>query len=65
MSQNNIELIPHNGGALLTHWDSIHGDDVTIQLYQDGMVTIRDTDGIERECNLSRELIKLAKKIND
>ena len=65
MSQNNIELIPHNGGALLTYWDSIHGDDVIIQLYQDGMVTIRDAGGIESECNLYRELIKLAQKIND
>jgi len=61
MGQNNVELRKQkNGGAILAYWDLIHGKDVIIQLYPDGMATVRDELGIERECTLARELIKLA-----
>jgi len=61
MSKNNIELRKCRlSGATLTHWDSIHGNDVIIQIYPDGTATVRDENNIEQPCDLASELIKLA-----
>jgi len=64
VSQNNIELRKQNCGMWLAHWDSIHGDDVIIQIYPDKTATIR-RNGIEKPCDLASALIKLANLICD
>ena len=63
--RRNVELRTcNNDKAWLSHWDSIHGNDVIIMIKADGTATVSDENG-ERDCHLATELIKLANLLND
>lgn len=61
MSQNNIELRKNpGGGAWLNYWDYIHGDDIIIDISENGTATI---DG--EPCDLTKEILKLAALLSE